>query len=309
MASIINSKIFKNRKKVDKGTLQKLIVKDDTITKMEVVRSWGYGDDDKIAIPTICINEDGTIRGTKWTVLGNITKRVSIKTTSIWMDTEDEQDMYISLEVPELDKFTFHNQGRNVSDWIDSSELSWNVTKKKGRKQEEMSDSHIYEKGFSIRMGVLPISIDTANLTLSILPLAKNYIKKIFADQFNKVYCPQLALTLGDRNVKAIGIKLGIQEKEGQYGMGILPIIQDNRSDEQIMEYFPSSLEIRKTMADFLRECQGFNNKIPRTLQEALAAGPYNLVAIEPEFLWPEAHKEESDLPLKNPGKYPLILV
>ena len=51
---------------------------------------------------------------------------------------------------------------------------------------------------------------------------------------------------------------------------------------------------------------EGFNNKIPRTLQEALAhaEGPDKLAVIESEFLWPEAHSEEGDTPVEDSGMY-----
>ena len=44
-------------------------------------------------------------------------------------------------------------------------------------------------------------------------------------------------------------------------------------------------MEIRNVMSHFLRGYQGFNNKIPRTLQEALAEGQDKWVAIEAELL------------------------
>jgi hypothetical protein len=78
----------------------------------------------------------------------------------------------------------------------------------------------------------------------------------------------------------------GLMEKEDmKFGMGILPVFNDVRSDKQIDEKFPSSLEIRKAMA---------NNKIPRILQDAIAG----------EILWPGAHSEEGDTPVKDSGMY-----
>ena len=47
---------------------------------------------------------------------------------------------------------------------------------------------------------------------------------------------------------------------------------------------------------------KAFNNKIPRTLQDSLTEGPDKLVAIEAEFLWPEAHVEENDIPVEDIG-------
>ena len=228
-----------------------------------------------------------------------------IKGMQLWPECED--DVHIALEVPEFDTFTFYNRCRNISGWIDSTELTWSVLKKTEKNKKVKVQPTNYEetgiKGFSIRMGVMPVAVDTSNLTLAIFPLAKDEIKKKMGDKYNKVYCPQVALTMGDNNVKAMPIKLGLLEEEtNHFGMGILPIIQDVRTNEQIGESFPTSLEIRKAMAHFLRGTQGFNNKIPRTLQDSLVEGPDKLVPIEAEFLWPEAHVEENDIPVEEIG-------
>ena len=300
---IISHDIFKYRKEIDNDTLAKLIVKGGPVAIKEAIKTLGYDENEKIAIPTIVIGGDGRIGGTKWTVLGISNKVVAIKGIQMWPECED--DVHISLEVPNFDSFTFYNKCRNISGWIDSSELSWSVLKKNERNKKVTVQPTNYEKtgikGFSIRMGVMPTAVDSCNLTLAIFPLAKDDIKKKMGDKYNKVYCPQIALTMGENNVKAMTVKLGIGEKdEDQFGMGISPVLQDVRSDQQILEKFPLSLEIRKTMAHFLRGCQGFNNKIPRTLQESLNDAPDKLVAIEAEFLWPEAHGEEHDEPLED---------
>ena len=181
-------------------------------------------------------------------------------------------EVYISLAVPDFDSFTFYNKCRNVSGWLDSTELTWTVVKKneKGKKitvqQTNYNTTGI--KGFSIRLGVVPVSVDSCNLTVAIISLSKDELKKNHAEKYNKVYCLQIALIMGENNVKTASIKLGIKEMpEMEVGMGILPVIQDVRSNDQIADQFPSSMEIRKAMSHFLRGCQGFNNKIPRTLQ------------------------------------------
>ena len=305
---VIESDLFKNRKEIDHETLGKLVVKGGPVAIKETLKEWGYEENDKVAVPTITVAGDGRIGGVKWTVIGKANKKVTIKALQLWPEG-CEEDVHICMEVPEFDTFNFYNKCRNTSGWIDSTELSWTVIKKneKGKKVTVPPTNYPETgiRGFSIRMGVLPVSVNSCTITLAILSLSKDEIKKKFADKYNKVYCPQIALIMGENNVKAVSINLGIEEKEGmKFGMGILPVIQDVRSDEQIAEKFPSSLELRKAMAHFLRSCQGFNNKIPRTLQEALAEGPDKLAVIEAEFLWPEAHSEEGDTPVEDSGMY-----
>jgi hypothetical protein len=123
--------------------------------------------------------------------------------------------------------------------------------------------------------------------------MSKDELKKNHAEKYNKVFCPQIALIMGESNMKTASIKLGFKEKpEMEVGMGILPVIQDVRSNDKIADQLPSSMEIRKAMSLFLRSCLGFTNKIPRTLKEPLAEGQDKWADIEAEFLWPEAHTE-----------------
>ena len=61
-------------------------------------------------------------------------------------------------------------------------------------------------------MWVLPNCSDAGNLTLAILPLSKADIKKKFGDKYSKTYTVQLAITMGDNNVKAMAVKLAIKE-------------------------------------------------------------------------------------------------
>ena len=306
---VIENDIFKHRKEIDKEVIEKLIVRGGPVAVRETLTDkFQYNDTEKVAAPTIVIAGDGRISGVKWTILGKPDKKVTIKGTQLWPDCEEE--VHINLEVPEFDNFQFYNKCRNVSGWIDSSELTWTVLKKVDKKKKAVVITPTnYEttgvKGFSVRMGVLPISSDTANLTLAILPLSKAEIKKRFGDKYSKTYTAQVALTMGENNVKAMAIKLAVKEVDNaNFGMGILPIIEDVRSDEQISEKFPTSLEIRKAMFHFLRGCQGFNNKIPRTLQDALTEGPDKWAAIEPEYIWPETHNEENDQPVEESGTY-----
>ena len=303
----ITSDLFKYRKEISKDVLEKLVVKGGPVAIKEHLKEFGYESTDKVAVPTIVVAGDGRIGGVKWTVLGKSSKKATIKASQLW--PEGMEDVYINLEVPEFDSFTFYNKCRNVSGWLDSSELTWTVVKKNEKGKKVTVQQTNYDttgiKGFSIRLGVMPVSVDICNLTVAIISLSKEELKKNHGEKYNKVYCPQIALIMGDNNVKTASIKLGIMEKpEMAVGMGILPVIQDVRSNDQIADQFPSSIEIRKAMSHFLRGCGGFNNKIPRTLQEALAEGQDKWVPIEPEFLWPEAHTEENDEPVEDSGMY-----
>ena len=156
---IISSDIFKYRKEIDHDTLAKIIVKGGPVAGKEAMKIFGYDENENIAIPTIVIGGDGSIGGTKWTVLGKAPKKVTIKGIQLWPECEDE--VHIALEVPEFDTFTFYNRCRNISGWIDSTELTWSVMRKNEKNKKVKVQPTNYEKtgirGFSIRMGVMPV--------------------------------------------------------------------------------------------------------------------------------------------------------
>ena len=66
----------------------------------EAIKTFGYDENENIAIPTIIIGGDGKIGGTKWTVLGKTSKKITIKGMQLWPECED--DVHITLEVPEF---------------------------------------------------------------------------------------------------------------------------------------------------------------------------------------------------------------
>ena len=58
---IISSEIFKYRKEISHDTLDKIVVKGGPVAIKEAIKSFGYKDDENIALPTIVIGGDGKI--------------------------------------------------------------------------------------------------------------------------------------------------------------------------------------------------------------------------------------------------------
>ena len=66
-----------------------LIVKGGPVAVKEAMKTFGYDENENIAITTIVIGGDGNIGGTNWTVLGKATKRVTIKGIQLWPDSTE----------------------------------------------------------------------------------------------------------------------------------------------------------------------------------------------------------------------------
>ena len=66
----------------------------------------------------------------------------------------------------------------------------------------------------------------------------------------------------------------------------------------------PTSLEIRKSLHNFLRSVRGLNNKTAKKVMEALedmateASRSY-----DPDYIWPESITEESNEPVDELGE------
>ena len=228
----------------------------------------------------------------------------AVKAEQIWK--EAEKDLFIEIKIQDLTCFPFYNRCRNVSGWLDSDSITWTVFKKEKGKKVVIAAEKFQECGiqkFSLRLAVLPNSVSGAALTLAIVPLSKDDLKKRIPDHYSKTICPQVALTLGEKTTRALNIKLGVEEPIGsKTGMKVWPLIEDLRAGEENGMNI-SSMDIRKGLAKFLRTVQGFNNKLPKTLSEAFDEVKKNAVAaVEPEWIWPAHHEVESDEPLVEQG-------
>ena len=61
------------------------------------------------------------------------------------------------------------------------------VKKNEKEKKVTVQQTNYGIKGFSIRLGVVPVSVDKCNLTVAIISLSKDELKKNHAEKYNKV--------------------------------------------------------------------------------------------------------------------------
>jgi hypothetical protein len=168
------------------------------------------------------------------------------------------------------------------------------VFKKENKKKVVISIDKYQEVGvqkFSLRICVAPISATTLFLTLAIVLLAKDDLKKRIPEHYSKTVCPQVALTLGEKMTRAITIKLGVEEPIGRKsGMKVWPVIDDIRPAEEQGQNI-LSIDVGKELSKFLRTVQGLNNKLPKNLDEAFEEVKKNASPSEPDGIWPPHHK------------------
>ena len=299
---VIDHDVIKFREELSNDVIEKLLIDGGAEKVKESVTNWGYSIENEIvAVPIMIVGQEGKLTGAKWQVVGGI-KPKAVKAQQIW--PEAEKDIFVEMKIEDLSIFNFHNKCRNVSSWLDSDTLTWSVYKQKNKNKtlvpvEEHQAAGIQK--FCLRIGILPISGDTASLTLAFVPFSKEELKKCLPDSYSKTYCPQVALTLGSNNTRAVAIKFGIQEAIGsKTGLKVLPLLEDMRVE--VEKTNPVSMDIRKGLAKFLRTCQGFNNRVPKSLTDAIEEVKRNPSPAEPEWVWPEPHDEESVEPLEEPG-------
>ena len=301
---VIEDPGFKFREELPIEVIKKLLIDGGAEKVKEALANvWSYGPQENVAVPVLVAGPDGKFSGAKWVITGMVEPK-AVKAEQIWK--EAEKDIFIEIKIQDLTSFPFYNRCRNVSGWLDSDSLTWTVFKKEKGKKVVIASEKFQEMGiqkFALRIGVLPNSVSSASLTLAIVPLSKDELKKRIPDHYSKTVCPQVALTLGEKTTRALNIKLGVEETVGsKTGMRVWPLIEDLRAgDEQGMNI--SSLDIRKGLSKFLHTVQGMNNKLPKNLSEAFDEVKKNaVVAAEPEWIWPAHHEVESDEPLVEQG-------
>ena len=303
---VICSDIFKNRKEIPRDVIDQLVV-DGGIEKVKalMLEKWGYSAGDIVALPYLSVNTEGKISGAKWHVVGVVGREVNLKLSQL--NAEADDDIFICIRNIDLSMFSFYNKRRNVSGWIDSTELDFSIFRK-ARSKKQPVDPEQYEtvgfRGFSIRVGVLPASVQTASLIVAVHPMSKEVLKAKAPDCYFKNSCPQVALPIGENNARQLIIKLGIEElAPAETGLGIFPVIEDLRRGEDVSR--PTSWEIRVSLHNFLRTSKGFNNKSAKKTLEAMEdIAAEASKAFEPEIIWPEHTAAEGDEPVDDLGKW-----
>ena len=226
---VIEHADFKFREEITNDVIAKLVI-DGGVEKVKqaLVNVWSYNFDDNVAVPVLIVGQDGKISGAKWVVTGKVEPK-AVKAEQIWKDAA--KDVFVDMKIADLTIFPFYNKCRNVSGWLDCESLSWSVFKSENKKKVVIPVERYQEMGiqkFCLRICVLPISASAAALTLAIVPLSKDELKKKVPEHYSKTYCPQIALTLGEKTTRALSIKLGVSEPvTSRSGMRIWPLLED----------------------------------------------------------------------------------
>ena len=256
---IIEDQIFNNRKEITTDVIRDLEFSEGAENLKDLlVTKWKHCPDDTVAVPCLTVNTVGKVSGAKWYLVGKLMREVNVKLTQLNSDADD--DVVLSIKINDLGIFPFYNKRRNVSGWVDSSEVDFNLNKKvKSKKQQVDVDQYtaVGFKGFSLRVGVTPISATSANIVLALHPLGKDELKAKIPDFYYKNGCPQVALSIGDNNSKYLCVPMMVQEPPScGFGMGILPAIEDLRSEQERISLHPSSWELRVACNAFLRSLE-----------------------------------------------------
>ena len=300
---VIDHPDFKFREEIGAESLQKLIIEGGSEKVKESLKNvWGYDVDDNVAVPVLMIGQEGKAVGAKQVVVGKIQPK-AVKAEQIWKDVA--KDIFIDIKIPDMTIFTFYNKCCNVSGWLDCDALTWSVFKNENKKKVAIPVEKYQEMGvkkFCLRICVLPNSVSAAALTLALVPLSKDDLKKRVPEHYSKSYCPQVALTLGEKTTRAAVIKLGVAEPvTSKTGMKIWPLLEDLRPQENRGQNI-LSMDVRKCAAKFLRTVQVLNNKLPKNLDEAFEEVKNKPAATEPDWIWPESHAVESVEPVIDQG-------
>ena len=302
----ITGDVFKHRKELSQDDFKDLLVDGGTDKIRTLLTSkWKVVPEEIIAVPCLTVNNVDRLSGARWCVMGNIGKDINIKLQQL--NTEAEEDIYVTIKNLDTAVFSFYNKRRNVSGWIDSSTIEFSLFKKVNNKKQVIHADKYVEHGmlgFSLRLGVLPVNPNTASLTLALLPLSKENIKAKLPDHYTKTSCPEVALPIGSNNAKYTHIKMGLRSLSHLRWAWVSGLWWRTSCLWKTAGIYPTSMETRKALHSFMRSCKGLNNKTAKKVMEALLDLEELNKSIDPEFIWPEAADVESDEPFDELGKW-----
>ena len=174
---------FKFCEELPSDAIKKLLIDGGAEKVKEALANvWSYGPQENVAVPVLVTGPDGKLSGAKWVVTGCVEPK-AVKAEQIWK--EAEKDIFLEIKIQDLTTFPFYNRCRNVSGWLDCDSLTWSVFKKeKGKKVVIATEKHaeVGIQKFALRLSVLPNSVSSAALTLAIVPLSKDELKKKIPD-------------------------------------------------------------------------------------------------------------------------------
>ena len=79
---------------------------------------------------------------------------------------------------------------------------------------------------FCARAFLLPYSPKTALLWIALVPMSKDNLKEKLPIAYKSTNCPQIPVCLGQGSVRALRIKMMVEEKDGEgYGFWCYPLL------------------------------------------------------------------------------------
>ena len=110
----ITGDVFKHRKELSQDDFKDLLVDGGTDKIRTLLTSkWKVVPEEIIAVPCLTVNNVGRLSGARWCVMGNIGKDINIKLQQL--NTEAEEDIYVTIKNLDTAVFSFYNKRRNVS--------------------------------------------------------------------------------------------------------------------------------------------------------------------------------------------------
>ena len=222
------------------------------------------------AVAIVASVTNGQVRGMKFVTRGGIFES-NIPISQLVKGADPEVTLKLRIELEKLSWPAGGPSMRNISGWLDSSEVTWDMTTTEEGVVKILSPEDREERGvhtikFSLR-GLMIVDCKKALLHMSIIPVAASEIRgkimrwEMEIHELSEVI-PSVPLTrdgyVGTRNKYAKSLLIGPLEKEGDnMNMGWLPLLDYGQAEAEGRPQIPSRQNVARELEAFMNKRAG----------------------------------------------------
>ena len=261
----------------------------------DCLKRHGWNGTGPIATSVITFDSlSGALRGQRFETRGTLPD-IRFMAKDLWPDARARVSVVLKFANLSILNWAQLGDYRNITTWMDGNNLEYSVSLQDGTvlaTPEQFTDYGVGK--FSLRFTLLPVSVDKATLSASIIPLAKDALQEKLVSLGSSLLAPRIPtigvklLQQGNRSFLSLPIPLAPTEPTGErLGLGHLPLLESVGVGQV---NFPITDDIEESTVTFLCAVHPTCNVAPARLlgllatAETLDSTPLGSISHE----WPE---------------------
>lgn len=261
---VIASELFRQRGPLTRATLASLHVRGSGVQVDDALGRKGWDGVEPVLTTVMTVDPaTAVVRGTRYETRGGLENVVKFKAPELWVGASEGIEVHVKLDDLGIVKWVTEGDVRNVSHWLEDTEIDHTVLKgNTALPEEEKEENGI--GSFVLRFTILPAAVEKSLLYAGILPYSKDKLEEKLQEvgkSLDSPVIPTVALKLyksGGKWTNAHALNLLPREVPGdKLGLGHLPLLEVVGAGRP---EFPPHDNIEKELSCFLRATVGTNN-------------------------------------------------